>query len=65
MVNSFEVDANKLLFKVPLVAKIPMLLDCVFKAAGLIAGSIPIIGTSKVLRKVEMAFVVAVFRLQR
>ena len=53
---------NSSLFKVPFVARIPILLlfDC--NAAGLMAGSIPINGTLNLPRSTVMAFVVAVLQ---
>ena len=62
VLNLLDVFANKVLFKVPFVAKIPMLFVLVFKEAGLIAGSIPINGTLYFSLKCEIAFVVAVLQ---
>ena len=56
------VSSNKALFNVPLVAKTPIVLVLVIKAAGFIAGSIPIKGMSYVFLKKVIAFVVAVLQ---
>ena len=58
----FEVFSNKVLFKVPFVARIPIVFVLVFKAAGLIAGSIPIKGILYFSLKKVIAFVVAVLQ---
>ena len=62
LVNSFVANENSSLFKVPFVARIPILLlfDC--NAAGLMAGSIPINGILNLSRSTVMAFVVAVLQ---
>ena len=62
LVNSSVVNENNSLFKVPFVARIPILFvfDC--NAAGLIAGSIPINGTLYRSRRIVIAFVVAVLQ---
>ena len=57
-----DVCSNNLLFKVPFVASIPMILVLVFKAAGFIAGSIPIKGMEYFSLKISMALVVAVLQ---
>ena len=57
-----DVCSNNLLFKVPFVASIPIILVLVFRAAGFIAGSIPIKGMEYFSLKISIAFVVAVLQ---
>ena len=60
--NLLLVCWNKLLESVFSVAKIPMFLVFVFRIAGFIEGSIPIIGVSKFSLRIVIAFVVAVLQ---
>ena len=57
-----DVCSNNLLFRVPLVASIPIMLLLVFRAAGFIAGSIPIKGMEYFSLKISIALVVAVLQ---